>query len=195
MPRIFELNHGKVLIDGFDISKVNLFSLRSQIGIVSQDNILFNDSIKNNISLTKPESSFQEILKAAKLSESHTFINKLSNGYGTFVGEKGSSLSGGQRQRIAIARTLLMRPKILILDEATSSLDIQTESKILSNIFSEFKDSTIIFITHRLFNLIDADDIFVLNDGVLVEKGNHKSLIKNNGYYTNLYNQQFQKPL
>jgi len=195
LPRIFEFNNGKVLIDGFDISKVNLYSLRSQIGIVSQDNILFNDSIKNNISLTKPESSFQEILKAAKLSESHTFINKLSNGYGTFAGEKGSSLSGGQRQRIAIARTLLMRPKILILDEATSSLDIQTESKILSNIFSEFKDSTIIFITHRLFNLIDADDIFVLNDGVLVEKGNHKSLIKNNSYYKNLYNQQFQNPL
>ncbi len=195
LPRIFEFNYGKVLIDGFDISKVNLYSLRSQIGIVSQDNILFNDSIKNNISLTKPESSFQEILKAAKLSESHTFINKLSNGYGTFVGEKGASLSGGQRQRIAIARTLLMRPKILILDEATSSLDIQTESKILSNIFSEFKDSTIIFITHRLFNLIDADDIFVLNDGLLVEKGNHKSLIKNNSYYKNLYNQQFQNPL
>ena len=195
LPRIFEFQYGKVLIDGFDISKVNLYSLRSQIGIVSQDNILFNDSIKNNISLTKPESSFEEILKAAKLSESHEFINKLSNGYGTFVGEKGSNLSGGQRQRIAIARTLLMRPRILILDEATSSLDIKTESKILSNIFSEFKDSTIIFITHRLFNLIDADNIFVLNDGLLVEKGNHKNLIKSNSYYKNLYNQQFQNPL
>ncbi len=195
LPRIFENNYGKVLIDGFDISKVNLYSLRSQIGIVSQDNILFNDSIKNNISLTKPESSFEEILKAAKLSESHEFINKLSNGYATFVGEKGANLSGGQRQRIAIARTLLMRPRILILDEATSSLDIKTESKILSNIFSEFKDSTIIFITHRLFNLINADNIFVLNDGLLVEKGNHKNLIKSEGYYKNLYNQQFQNPL
>ena len=194
LSRILKHEEGKIFIDDFDISKVNLQSLRSQLGIVSQENILFDDSIQNNIALTKPEAEFNEIIKAAKYAEAHDFINKLSNGYATNAGEKGTNLSGGQRQRITIARTLIMNPKIIILDEATSSLDVRTESRILNNIFSNFKDSTIIFITHRLFNLKNADNIFVFNNGLLVEEGKHSYLIERNGIYKNLYDQQFNFP-
>ena len=194
LPRILKHQFGKIFIDDFDISKVNLQSLRSQIGIVSQENILFEDSIQNNIALTKPEAEFSDVIKAAKLAEAHDFINKLSNGYGTNAGEKGTNLSGGQRQRITIARTLMMNPRIIILDEATSSLDVKTESKILNNIFSNFKDSTIIFITHRLFNLKNADNIFVFSNGLLVEEGRHISLIEKKGIYKNLYDQQMNFP-
>jgi len=194
LPRILKHESGKIFIDDFEISKVNLQSLRSQLGIVSQENILFDDSIQNNIALTKPEAEFSEIIKAAKLAEAHDFINKLSNGYGTNAGEKGTNLSGGQRQRITIARTLIMNPKIIILDEATSSLDVRTESRILNNIFSNFKDSTIIFITHRLFNLKNADNIFVFSNGLLVEEGRHTNLIEKKGIYKNLYDQQMNFP-
>ncbi len=194
LPRILKHQVGKIFVDDFDISKVNLQSLRSQFGIVSQENILFDDSIQNNIALTKPEAEFNEIIKAAKFAEAHDFINKLSNGYATNAGEKGTNLSGGQRQRITIARTLIMNPKIIILDEATSSLDVRTESKILNNIFSNFKDSTIIFITHRLFNLKNADNIFVFHNGLLAEEGRHSNLIEKKGIYKNLYDQQMNYP-
>ena len=192
LPRLINPDSGKILIDNFDISKVNLKSLRSQIGIVSQESILFNQSVQSNISLVKPEATFEEILFAAKLAEADKFINQLPNGYGTIIGEKGSILSGGQKQRISIARTILKNPKLLILDESTSSLDLKTESKILNNIFTNYKESTIIFITHRIMNLIKADNIFVLDNGILKQAGKHKDLINEDGIYKNLYNQQFK---
>ena len=146
---------------------------------------------KPNISLVKPEATFEEILVAAKLAEADQFINQLPNGYATIIGEKGAILSGGQKQRIAIARTILKKPKLLILDESTSALDLKTEFKILNNIFTNYKESTIIFITHRIMNLIDADNIFVLDDGILKQTGKHNDLINEDGIYKNLYNQQF----
>ena len=191
LPRLINPDSGKILIDSFDISKVNLKSLRSQIGIVSQESILFNESVQSNISIVKPEATFEEILFAAKLAEADKFINQLPNGYGTIIGEKGSILSGGQKQRISIARTILKKPKLLILDESTSSLDLKTEFKILNNIFTHYKESTIIFITHRIMNLINADNIFVLENGILKQTGKHKDLIKEDGIYKNLYIQQF----
>ena len=193
LPRLINPDSGKIFIDNFDISKVNLKSLRSQIGIVSQESILFNESVQSNISLVKPEATFEEILFAAKLAEADKFINQLPNGYGTIIGEKGSILSGGQKQRISIARTILKKPKLLILDESTSSLDLKTESKILNNIFTNYKESTIIFITHRIMNLIKADNIFVLDNGILKQEGKHKDLLNEDGIYKNLYNQQFKK--
>ena len=191
LPRLINPNSGKIFIDNFDISKVNLKSLRSQIGIVSQESILFNESVQSNISLVKPEATFEEILFAAKLSEADKFINQLPNGYGTIIGERGSILSGGQKQRISIARTILKKPKLLILDESTSALDLKTESKILNNIFANYKESTIIFITHRIMNLIKADNIFVLDNGILKQEGKHIELLNEDGIYKNLYNQQF----
>ena len=191
LPRLINPDSGKIFIDNFDISKVNLKSLRSQIGIVSQESILFNESVQSNISLVKPEATFEEILFASKLAEADKFINQLPNGYGTIIGERGSILSGGQKQRISIARTILKKPKLLILDESTSALDLKTESKILNNIFSNYKESTIIFITHRIMNLIEADNIFVLDNGILKQEGKHIDLLNEDGIYKNLYNQQF----
>ena len=190
LPRLINPDSGKIFIDNFDISKVNLKSLRSQIGIVSQESILFNESVQSNISLVKPEATFEEILFAAKLAEADKFINQLPNGYGTIIGEKGSILSGGQKQRISIADNI-EKPKLLILDESTSALDLKTESKILNNIFENYKESTIIFITHRIMNLIKADNIFVLDNGILKQEGKHIDLLNVDGIYKNLYNQQF----
>ena len=152
---------------------------------------MFNESVQSNISLVKPEATFEEILFAAKLAEADQFINQLPNGYGTIIGERGSMLSGGQKQRISIARTILKKPKLLILDESTSALDLKTESKILNNISENYKESTIIFITHRIMNLIKADNIFVLDNGILKQEGKHKDLLNEDGIYKNLYNQQF----
>jgi ATP-binding cassette subfamily B protein len=185
--------NGTVKIDDFDISKVNLYSLRSQIGVVPQDSILFKGTVQQNIALAKPDASFDEISNAAKLADAHEFIQKLTSGYSTEVGEKGLNLSGGQRQRIAMARMFLQNPKILLLDEATSSLDINSEKIILKNLLNISEKKTVVFISHRLSNFIQCDQILFLHDGTIVESGDHNELISLKGRYKALFNQRGQE--
>jgi ATP-binding cassette subfamily B protein len=182
--------NGIIRIDDFDISKVNLYSYRSQIGVVPQDSILFKGTVQQNIALAKPEADFDEISKAAKLADAHDFIQKLTSGYSTEVGERGANLSGGQRQRIAMARMFLQSPKLLLLDEATSSLDIKSEKKILKNLLNISDKKTVIFISHRLNNFIEADQIFYLYNGTIVERGSHKELMSLSGRYKVLFDER-----
>ena len=190
LSRLYSPNLGKVKIDNYDINKVELYSLRRQIGIVPQEPILFSGTVMENIALTQAEASNDEIIKAAKLAEAHDFIMNLPNGYSTEVGERGSSLSGGQRQRIAIARTLLNKPNILILDEATSALDYNTEKKLCDNLIDNLKNNTVFFITHRLATIKNSDLIIVMHDGKLDEMGSYKELMSNKGRYYALESQQ-----
>jgi len=190
LPRLYEPEQGRILIDGYDISKLELGSVRRQIGIVPQDSLLFDGSIRENITLTAPEATSEEIAHAARVACAHDFIMELPQGYGTRVGERGSSLSGGQRQRIAIARAVLQRPRLLILDEATSALDYITERQVCLNLKKEFEGSTVFFITHRLSTIRAADMILMMDQGNLVEQGSHAELLELQGRYFALYNQQ-----
>ncbi len=193
LTRLYEPNSGSIKIDGHNISKVDLYSLRQQIGVVPQDSLLFDGTIQSNIALTKPDASYEEIVNAAKLACAHEFIEKLPSGYSNGVGERGASLSGGQRQRIAIARVILRKPKLLILDEATSALDLDTEKRVIKNILKFFKGTTILFISHRLSNLTNADNIILMADGSVAEEGKHDNLMTLNGRYKTLYDQQDAK--
>ena len=190
ITRLFNPDSGIIKIDSYDIAKVDLYSLRSQVGVVPQDSLLFEGSVQANISLTRPDATFEEIVSSAKIACAHEFIGNLSSGYATSVGERGSSLSGGQRQRIAIARMILKQPRLLILDEATSALDLDTEKRLTRNIAESYKDKTVLFITHRLASLKNADKILVLDNGSLVEQGTHNELLKMDGRYAVLYRQQ-----
>ncbi len=186
--RLYSPNEGKISIDGFDISKVELKSLRNQIGIVPQEPLLFNGTIRDNIALNDYETTEKEIIKASKIACAHDFIMKLPDGYSTLISEKGTTLSGGQRQRITIARTLLNYPRILILDEATSSLDYLTERRVYENLLNENKGS-IFFVTHRLSIIKDANLIVVFHEGRIDELGTHRELIEKKGRYYALLNQ------
>ncbi|RUS97953.1 hypothetical protein DSM106972_081720 [Dulcicalothrix desertica PCC 7102] len=190
LPRLYEPQAGQISIDGYDISKVELYSLRSQIGVVLQDTLLFEGTIRDNIALAYPDASDDEIIAAAKVAFAHDFIMNLPQGYNTKVGERGSSLSGGQRQRVAIARTVLQNPQILILDEATSALDYNAEAQVCRNLAEAFKDKTVFFITHRLTTIRNADMILMMDAGVIVEQGTHYDLMSQQGYYYCLYKQQ-----
>lgn len=190
LPRLYELESGRILIDDYDISKVELYSLRQQIGIVPQDTLLFEGTIQENIALTCPDASAEEIIRAAQVAAAHDFIMGLSNGYNTRVGERGASLSGGQRQRIAIARTVLQNPNLLILDEATSALDYDSERRVCLNLADEFHDRTVFFITHRLTTIRNADMIVLMDKGSPVEIGTHDQLMALRGRYFCLYQQQ-----
>ena len=182
--------NGIIRIDDFDISKVNLYSYRSQVGVVPQDSILFKGTVQQNIALAKPEANFDQISEAAKLADAHDFIQKLTSGYSTEVGERGANLSGGQRQRIALARMFLQNPKLLLLDEATSSLDINSEKKILQNLLHISDKKTVIFISHRLNNFVNADQIFYLYNGTIVESGSHDELLSLAGRYKVLFDER-----
>ena len=190
LPRLYEPDAGRILIDGYDINKLELSSVRRQIGIVPQDSLLFDGSIRENITLTAPEATSEEITYAAKVACAHDFIMEQPQGYGSRVGERGSSLSGGQRQRIAIARAVLQRPRLLILDEATSALDYITERQVCLNLKKAFEGSTVFFITHRLSTIRAADVILMMDQGSLVEQGSHAELLEQEGRYFALYNQQ-----
>ena len=190
LPRLYAPNQGRILIDGYDIDKVELYSLRRQIGIVPQDPLLFSGSVSDNIALTQPDASSEEIVLAAKVACAHDFIMELPSGYSTPVGERGASLSGGQRQRIAIARTLLANPKLLVMDEATSALDYETERKVCDNLIQSLHDCTVFFITHRLSTVRRADVIVVMHQGAVVEEGSHAELMDKRGRYYALYRQQ-----
>lgn len=188
--RLYETESGRILIDGYDISKVELYSLRRQIGIVPQDTLLFDGTVQDNIALTNPDATTDEIIEAAQIAVAHEFIMNLPNGYNTRVGERGAALSGGQRQRIAIARSVLQRPKLLVLDEATSALDYPTERQICLNLAKAFKDSTVFFITHRLNTVSNADIIVVMDNSRVIEQGTHQELMAGKGHYYYLYQQQ-----
>ncbi|QNJ01780.1 ABC transporter transmembrane domain-containing protein [Synechococcus sp. PROS-U-1] len=190
LPRLYAPEKGRILIDGYDINKLQLGSVRQQIGIVPQDSLLFDGSIRDNIALTRPEATSEEIMNAARVACAHDFIMELSNGYATRVGERGSSLSGGQRQRLAIARAVLQRPTLLILDEATSALDYITERQVCINLKRTFEGTTVFFITHRLSTIRSADRILMMDQGSLVEQGSHAELLDLQGRYAALYSQQ-----
>ena len=190
LPRLYEPNEGRILIDGYDISKVNLSSVRQQIGIVPQDCLLFEGTIRENIAMNHPEADTDSVIRVARAAAAHDFIMELPEGYGTRLGERGAGLSGGQRQRIAIARTLLQNPNLLILDEATSALDYDTESTVCMNLQHALQDKTVFFITHRLSTVRRADRILLMHQGKLAEQGTHEELMAMGGRYATLYAHQ-----
>lgn len=191
IPRLFDAKQGKITMDGMDIKKMDLKFLRDQIGIVSQDTYLFNASIKENLLYAKADASDQELIEACKKANIHDFIMSLSKGYDTQVGNRGLKLSGGEKQRLSIARVLLKDPVFLIFDEATSSLDSISERLIQEAIEPLIQEKTSIMIAHRLSTILAADEILVLDQGQIVERGNHHQLVDNDGLYTQLYETQF----
>lgn len=190
IPRFYDVTEGAVLIDGTDIRDVTKASLRSSIGIVQQDVFIFADTIFENIRYGKPDAGFDEVIEAAKRAEIYDDIMRMPEQFETYVGERGAQLSGGQKQRVSIARIFLKDPKILILDEATSALDTITEEKIQQSFEELSKGRTTLVIAHRLATVRAADKIVVIEDGRIIEEGNHSSLIGVGGEYARLYNTQ-----
>ncbi len=191
LPRFYSPDKGRIYIDGIDISDLTLRSLRSMIGIVSQDIILFNDTVRANIAYGSPDATEEEIIKAARAAYAHEFITQLPDGYDTVIGERGVRLSGGQKQRLSIARAILKNPPILILDEATSSLDTASEMLVQRALESLMEDRTVIVIAHRLSTVRRATRIIVLDKGRIVEAGTHEELLNRGGLYHKLYTFQF----
>ena len=185
--RFYDVTAGAVRINGADIRDVTQHSLRAAIGVVPQDTVLFNDSIYYNIAYGKPDATREEIEHAARLAQIHDFVTRLPQGYNTKVGERGLKLSGGEKQRVAIARTILKNPRILILDEATSALDTATEQEIGAALSSVAHDRTTLVIAHRLSTITDADEILVLRDGEIVERGSHNALLEMDGVYAAMW--------
>ncbi|MCC0178180.1 ABC transporter ATP-binding protein [Waterburya agarophytonicola K14] len=192
LPRFYNVDQGDILIDGVNIKNVTLKSLRQQIGIVPQETTLFSGTIAQNIAFGKTDLDLQGIEKAAKIANAHQFISELSQGYFTYVGERGVNLSGGQRQRITIARAILLNPPILILDEATSALDSESEDLVQEALERIMQERTVFVIAHRLATVRRADRILVLEKGQIVESGNHQELLNKHGIYASFYARQFQ---
>ena len=192
LPRFYDVIKGAILIDGVDIREVTLRSLRSQIGVVTQQTLLFNDTVRNNIAYGRPDIPQEEVEKVAKAADAHDFIMKLPQGYDTIIGEQGVLLSGGQRQRISIARALLKNAPILILDEATSSLDTESEREVQQALDRLMENRTVLVIAHRLSTVRGADRILVISDGRIVEEGTHEELMALGGEYRRLYELQFR---
>ncbi len=188
--RFYDPTEGRILIDEVDIRDLDQISYRKLFGIVSQEIILFNDTIRNNILIGNPEATEDDIINVCKISNSYNFIMKLPDGFDTIIGERGVMLSGGERQRIAIARALIRNPQILIFDEATSALDSESEKVVQEAITYSLKDKTAIIVAHRLSTIIDADEIIVFENGEIVEQGTHQSLLDKKGFYAKLYSLQ-----
>jgi len=189
--RFYNVTSGSLLVDGADLRRISIQSLRSQIGVVSQETFLFNDTVRNNIAYARPDASFEEVEKAARAAYAHEFILRLPQGYDTVIGERGVQLSGGERQRLAIARALLKDAPILLLDEATSNLDSESEKIVQIALGNLMKSRTTFVIAHRLSTIKNADRIIVLDHGTIVEEGSHRELIKRSGAYRRLHDMQF----
>ncbi|MEF3280561.1 MAG: ABC transporter ATP-binding protein/permease [Elusimicrobiota bacterium] len=188
--RFFDPVKGDIFIDDINIKDIDIKSLRDGISIVTQDTIVFNDTIANNIRVGKSDASEKDLIEAAKVSDSFNFISQMPNGFNTVIGERGLKISGGQRQRLAIARSVVKKPKIILLDEATSNLDSQSEDVVQKAIENVLKEKTVVMAAHRLSTVVNASKIFVLKMGEVVECGRHEDLIKKNGEYFNLYKRQ-----
>ena len=188
--RFYDVTKGEVLVDGINVRDWDLHDLRDNIGMAMQDVFLFSDTIEGNIAYGKPDCSFEEVKEAAVMSDANLFIKAMPEGYDTVVGERGVGLSGGQKQRISLARALLKRPSILILDDTTSAVDMETESYIQDQLKKLGKKHTIFVIAYRISSIKDADMILVMEEGHIVERGNHESLLKENGYYATVYRHQ-----
>jgi subfamily B ATP-binding cassette protein MsbA len=193
IPRFYDRKSGDILIDDTSIYKVKLSSLRSNISLVSQETTLFDDTVKNNIAYANLDASESEIKEAAKLSFAEDFINSLPNKYDTLIGENGVRLSGGEKQRLSIARAILKKSPIILLDEATSSLDADTESKIQEAINYLTKNRTTIVIAHRLSTILKSDNIFVIDHGKIAAEGKHDELLNSSNIYKNFYEKQIKK--
>ena len=184
------MNEGEIKIDGVNIKETSLTNLRDLMGIVTQDAILFNDTIASNILFGKEDISEEKMVEAAKIANAHDFIMQLPKGYQTNIGDGGGKLSGGQKQRISIARAVLKNPDILVLDEATSALDTESEKLVQQALNNLMKNRTSLIIAHRLSTIQHADEILVMQDGEIIERGTHDSLLKENGTYTKLIEMQ-----
>ena len=193
VPRFYDVNEGSISIDGTDIRQITKNDLRSLMGIVTQDSILFNDTVANNLRIAKPDATEKELKNAAKIANALSFIEALPKGFDTTIGDQGNKLSGGQKQRLSIARAVLKNPEILILDEATSALDTESERLVQEALIKMMKSRTSLVIAHRLSTIQNADLIVVLQDGKIAEKGTHEELIAKNGTYKKLIElQSFQ---
>ncbi len=190
IPRYYDVQEGEVLIDGINVKDLGLHDLRSLIGNVNQEAILFNDTIKNNIKFGKDDATDEEVVSAAKIANAYDFIMETEHGFDTNIGDRGGRLSGGQRQRISIARAILKNPPILILDEATSALDTESERLVQDALFRLMKTRTTVAVAHRLSTIKNSDEICVLHDGEIVERGTHDELMEKNGYYRKLHDMQ-----
>jgi ABC-type multidrug transport system fused ATPase/permease subunit len=190
LPRFYDCDNGEILIDNVNIKSATFNSLRNQIGVVTQESILFNDTILNNIVFGLPNTSKEDVIEAAKIANAHEFIIKLPNGYDTNIGDRGNKLSGGQKQRISIARAILRNPEILILDEATSALDTESEKLVQEALTNLMKNRTSIVIAHRLSTIANADEIIVMQLGEIIERGTHDQLYQQNGTYKKLCEMQ-----
>jgi len=193
IPRFFNCTDGSILIDNQSINELKIESLRKNISLVSQDTTLFDDTIRNNISYSKPNATDEEIMEASKNSFSHDFINKLPNKYDTQIGENGVKLSGGEKQRLSIARAILKKTAIILLDEATSSLDAETENKIQQGLNFLTKNKTTVVIAHRLSTILNSEKIFVIDKGQLISEGTHANLLETSSVYKNFYEKQIRK--
>ena len=191
LPNFYPVTSGKITIGGYDISDLTFSSLRNSIGIVQQDVFLFSGTVIDNIRYGKLSATDLEVYEAAKKANIHEYIMSLENGYQTEIGERGIKLSGGQKQRISIARVFLKNPSILILDEATSALDTITESIIQESLDELAKGRTTLIVAHRLSTIKNADEIYVISDGRIIESGSHDMLMEKDGEYANLYKKQF----
>jgi subfamily B ATP-binding cassette protein MsbA len=183
LPRFYDVTDGRLLLDGNDLRDLKIMDLRGLIGIVSQESILFNLSVKDNIAFGDSNPNMDKVVDAAKIANAHEFIEALENGYETIIGERGNKLSGGQKQRLSIARAIYKDPKILILDEATSALDTESEKLVQEALEQIMKNRTSLVIAHRLSTIRNADEIIVLSKGEIIERGNHEELLKNQSAY------------
>lgn len=189
--RFYDVTSGEVLVDGKNVKDMDLYNLRQNIGMAMQDVFLFSDTVEGNIAYSKPDCPFEEVQKAAIMADADSFIRSMPDGYDTIVGERGVGLSGGQKQRISLARALLKEPSILILDDTTSAVDMETESYIQKQLNAIDHKCTIFIVAYRISSIKDADLILVLNNGEIVEQGTHDELLANNGYYATVFRHQY----
>ena len=192
IPRFYDVTGGRIALDGSDIRQFTIPSLRAQVAMVTQEVILFNDTIRNNIAYGNPSVPLEAVKEAGKQANAHDFIMNLPEGYDTVIGERGVKLSGGERQRISIARAILKNAPLLILDEATSSLDAESEIEVQKALNNLMTNRTVLVVAHRLSTIVRADKIYVLDEGKIVEEGTHESLFRTNGVYRQLFDLQMQ---